>query len=82
MQKVKITDDEMMTVDDENANNEDNNKISRENKPLDPRAGRVDVYLPQIKFNAKKVAELLKEHKFEKNSTKRGRNMITVLAKQ
>lgn len=77
MQKIKLKNDEKMSTDDEDEEIND-----KHGKPLDPRAGRIDVELPQIKFSAKKISEALMNYKFDKNSTKRGRNMITVLAKQ
>lgn len=81
MQKVKLDVDEEneeISSDEEEGSNTNQPK----EKPLDPRAGRVDVELPQIKFNAKKLSEMLMDYKFDKYSTKRGRNMISVLSKQ
>lgn len=51
-------------------------------KPLDPRAGRVDVELPQIKFNAKKIAELIKQYRFHPSSTAKSRRQIARLIQE
>lgn len=45
-------------------------------KPLDPRAGRVDVELLQIPFNARDIAELLTQYKFHQLSTTTSRRQI------
>lgn len=76
MQKIKLDENEQMPSDEDDSNDQ------LKERPLDPRAGRVDVELPQIKFSSKKLAEILMNYKFDKNSTKRGRNMISVLSKQ
>ncbi|XP_011164266.1 ribosomal RNA processing protein 1 homolog [Solenopsis invicta] len=80
MQKEEISDTE------ENSDNEDKqlsetetqNEITNE-KPLDPRAGRVDVELPQIPFNAAKIAELLSTYKFHPSSTAKSRRQLVRL---
>lgn len=77
MQKIKLDEDEQMSSDED-----DNSNDQTKEKPLDPRAGRVNVELPQIKFSSKKHSEILRNYKFDKNSTKKGRNVISVLAKQ
>lgn len=78
MQKIKLDGDENMSSDEEEHVGNDESK----EKPLDPRAGRVDVELPQLKFNSKKLSEILLEYKFDTHSTKKGRDMITILSKQ
>lgn len=75
MEKLELSDTE------DNSNNEDKwfSEIETQNeieKPLDPRAGRVDVELPQIPFNAAKIAELLSEHKFHPSSTAKSRRQL------
>ncbi|EZA49980.1 hypothetical protein DMN91_011404 [Ooceraea biroi] len=50
-----------------------------QSKPLDPRAGRVDVELPQLPFNPAKIAEQLKKHKFHPTSTSKSRRQVTRL---
>ncbi|KAL6257262.1 hypothetical protein P5V15_012189 [Pogonomyrmex californicus] len=87
MQKIEISDTE------NNSNSEDKQfsetkTQSKIERPLDPRAGRVDVELPQIPFNAAKIAELLSSYKFHPSSTAKSRrqllrllNEFTVLSK-
>ncbi|XP_018364160.1 PREDICTED: ribosomal RNA processing protein 1 homolog [Trachymyrmex cornetzi] len=75
MQKVEISDIE------ENANTEDKqfSEAEPENeieKPLDPRAGKVDIELPPIPFNAAKIAELLSTYKFHQSSTAKSRRQL------
>lgn len=79
MQKIKLDDDEKMSSD---VNEDVETTKETKEKSLDPRAGRVDVELPQLKFNSKRLSEMLMDYKFDKNGTKRGRNMINVLSKQ
>ncbi|CAH1962858.1 unnamed protein product [Acanthoscelides obtectus] len=74
MQKIPLDDDEMMSADED--------EQEKRNKPLDPRAGRVDVEIPQLRFSPKTIASNLLQHKFDKNSTTKARNMLTVLAEQ
>lgn len=47
-----------------------------ENKPLDPRAGRVDVDLPQIKFSCKEIIDMLEKCRFVEESTPKARKTI------
>lgn len=74
--------DDMEKLEDmeDNSNNEDDfSETETQNeieKPLDPRAGRVDVELPQIPFNAAKIAELLSMHKFHPLSTAKSRRQL------
>lgn len=56
--------------------------VTSESKPLDPRAGRVDVELPQIKFSPKMIADLLIKHKYFENSKVAGRKAMNLLSKQ
>lgn len=69
MQKIKLNNDEDMSKEE----------VEDKEKPLDPRAGRVDVELPQIKFKAKYIVNALHEHKFDKNSNSKSRNTINEL---
>lgn len=50
-------------------------------KPLDPRAGRVDVELPQIPFDAKEIVTLLSQYKFHSSSTAQSRRQLRYLVK-
>ncbi|XP_045465597.1 ribosomal RNA processing protein 1 homolog [Harmonia axyridis] len=56
--------------------------VTSESKPLDPRAGRVDVELPQIKFSPKMIADLLIKYKYFENSKVAGRKAMNLLSKQ
>ncbi|KAJ8984027.1 hypothetical protein NQ317_012251 [Molorchus minor] len=76
MQKIKLAEDEMISEGDDSAENEERKK------PLDPRAGRVDVELPQIRFKPKLIADALLEYKFDKDSNTKSRHLITGLAEQ
>nr|CAI5850798.1 unnamed protein product [Callosobruchus analis] len=75
MQKIPLASEEKMTENEEV-------EAEESNKPLDPRAGRVDVEIPQLKFSAKTIATNLIQHKYDKNSTTKARRMIDVLSKQ
>lgn len=75
MQKIEISDTE------ENSDNEGKRFSETETQnetemPLDPRAGRVNVELPQIPFNAAKIAELLSTYKFHPSSTTKSRRQL------
>lgn len=72
MQKIKLNDDLKMS-DEEDCENKG------EEKPLDPRAGRVDVELPQIRFKAKDIANVLLECKFDKDSNPKSRRTVSEL---
>ncbi|XP_056641334.1 ribosomal RNA processing protein 1 homolog [Diorhabda sublineata] len=73
-----------ITIEEKHSDDEEENSSTEEQmeKPLDPRAGRVDVEIPQIRFNAKEVSNALLEFKFDKKSSTHSRNIITVLARQ
>ncbi|XP_076641671.1 ribosomal RNA processing protein 1 homolog Nnp-1 isoform X2 [Halictus rubicundus] len=51
-------------------------------KVLDPRAGRVDVELPQIPFNPKKIVTLLTQYKYHPSSTTKSRRQLHRLIKE
>ncbi|XP_011871319.1 PREDICTED: ribosomal RNA processing protein 1 homolog [Vollenhovia emeryi] len=51
-------------------------------KPLDPRAGRVNVELPQIPFNAAKIVKLLTEYTLHPSSTARSRRQVMRLLEE
>ncbi|XP_058806264.1 ribosomal RNA processing protein 1 homolog [Phymastichus coffea] len=77
MQKTEISDGE---EENENEQNEEDNEVFKpREKPLDPRAGRVDVQIPQILFDAAGIAKILKENKFHKLSTTMTRKQVTRL---
>ncbi|XP_076281941.1 ribosomal RNA processing protein 1 homolog Nnp-1 [Lasioglossum baleicum] len=51
-------------------------------KVLDPRAGRIDVELPQIPFNPKKIVTLLTQYKYHPSSTAKSRRQLHRLIKE
>ncbi|XP_029039827.2 ribosomal RNA processing protein 1 homolog isoform X4 [Osmia bicornis bicornis] len=75
MDKIEVSDEEIEDNDEVEEENPFQNQCNI-NKPLDPRAGRVDVELPQILFNPKKIAELLAQYKFHPSSTARSRRQL------
>lgn len=60
--------------DDTSENEED--EVAEKQQALDPRAGRVDVVMPEIKFNPTKIAEGLEELKYKKFTNVRNRKCI------
>ncbi|KAF2885464.1 hypothetical protein ILUMI_20744 [Ignelater luminosus] len=64
--------------------NEDTSDINdlEDNGPLDPRAGYVDVFLPQLPFDAQQIVQLLLVHKFSEGSTTKARKVITKLVNE
>lgn len=69
MQKIKLDDDVKMSDEEDSEN-------KNEEKSLDPRAGRVDVELPQIRFKAKYIVNALVECKFSKDGNSKSRRTI------
>lgn len=70
---------------DTEENIEDEQLSSTENqceKPLDPRAGRVDVELSPIVFNPKEMVQMLSEYKFHPSSTAQTRRQLTRLIEE
>lgn len=77
VQKIELSDEE----DDESDHLEESSSQNDSNQIMDPRAGRVDVELPQIPFDAKEIVALLTMYKFHKQSTTRGRkNLVKLVA--
>lgn len=78
MSKVEVDDDQ---DEDENEENDDDyeEQTTSEEKPLDPRAGRVDVELPQVPFDAMQVVELLQEYKRLPSSIAKTRRLVKKL---
>lgn len=73
IQKVIVPHDE-----EEEEDSESDNRNPSGNKPLDPRAGKVDVELPQILFNAKEISDALLLPKKNARTTKKTRNHLTI----
>lgn len=59
----------------------ENGEIDEE-KPLDPRAGRVNVELPRLKFSCKDILDILKNYSFVEGSSPRSRKVIATLVQQ
>lgn len=67
MQREELSEDEIMS-DDEDV---------QENNVLDPRAGYVDVVLPQLKFVPKQIVAILSQNRFANGSNSKSRKAIT-----
>ncbi|KAG8041967.1 hypothetical protein G9C98_007271 [Cotesia typhae] len=78
MSKVEVDDDQDEDENEENDEDYEEQLIS-EKKPLDPRAGRVDVELPQVPFDGMQVVELLQEYKRLPSSRAKTRRLIKKL---
>ncbi|KAL1501616.1 hypothetical protein ABEB36_006913 [Hypothenemus hampei] len=81
IQKVIVPDEEYEAVvnntNDTLSQETDNDTVLQE-KPLDPRAGRVNVELPEILFDAKELSELLLATKSDSRTNKNTRNHLTI----
>lgn len=73
MQKQEIPEDELMSDEDEQEIRDD------ENQELDPRAGHVDVLLPQLKFSPKQIVHLLEQYRFHPGSSTKSRKAVAKL---
>lgn len=69
----------LQKVEDDEENEEDDDVVENGETALDARAGLVDVALPQLKFDASEALLLVRQHKFHKESTTKGRKAITRL---
>ncbi|KAJ3651734.1 hypothetical protein Zmor_017752 [Zophobas morio] len=72
MKKVELS--EEMSDEEEETLEEEKVRV------YDPRAGRVDVELPQIKFHSKAIVKALSACKFEKSTNSKSRKCITELS--
>ena len=84
MERIQVSDGEVDDDDDAVEEEECPREQAKANveKPLDPRAGRVNVELPQIPFSAKKIAALLAQYKFHPSSTTKSRRQLRRLIKE
>ncbi|XP_011310829.1 ribosomal RNA processing protein 1 homolog [Fopius arisanus] len=73
MQKLEVSDDEVSSTEED--------LIDSSPSPLDPRAGRVNVDLPQIPFDPLQISRLIEEYKFHPSSTTKTRRRIKRLIK-
>lgn len=80
MQKIEIdTEDNIDIKSDHLLESEIQNKSE---KPLDPRAGRVDVQLPQIPFNVAEIVKMLSVHQFHPSSKTKSRRQLSRLLEE
>lgn len=80
MQKIEIDTEE--NVDNENDQLLENEIQNKSEKHLDPRAGKVDVELPQIPFNAAKIVEMLSVYHFHPSSKAKSRRHLSRLLEE
>jgi len=76
MKKVEVSEDDDDDDDDEKLPITEKDLQS---KPLDPRAGRVNVDLPQLPFDAAKIAQSLEKYRFHPLSTSKSRRQVLKL---
>lgn len=72
----------MVELDDKDNDDEEIKETASDNKPLDPRAGKVNVDIPQIPFDANEISDLLTKNKFNEKSTTLGRKHMSKLIEQ
>lgn len=63
-------------ADEDEADENDDEEVSNQNQALDPRAGRVNVVMPEIKFNPTEIASTLEDLKYKKFTSVRNRKCI------
>lgn len=80
VEKVEVSEESEGYSDDEDEALSSTGK--KESKPLDPRAGRVDVELPQLPFDAAKIAQSLQEHVFHASSNAKSRRQLRRLIEE
>lgn len=61
---------------EDEADDDEDREESGERQALDPRAGRVNVVMPEIKFNPTEIASSLEELKYKKFTRVRNRKCI------
>lgn len=74
--KYKVRGNKSMTDDDLSDGQEDD----EEERALDPRAGRVDVVLSEIKFDALKIAETMENFRYKAFATSKSRKGLARMA--
>jgi hypothetical protein len=74
-------DDDSDVDDDDDIDSEISVSETAEDRPLDPRAGLVDVDLPQLAFNAQGIAEAVKQQS-QKCVRKKNRRILESLAEK
>lgn len=61
---------------EDEADDDEDGEESGEKQALDPRAGRVNVVMPEIRFNPTEIASILEEMKYKKFTRVRNRKCI------
>lgn len=56
--------------------------LATSEKHLDPRAGRVDVFMPEITFDPQEIIDVLEELKYKDFTNVRTRNFISRIVNQ
>ncbi|EFN72366.1 Ribosomal RNA processing protein 1-like protein [Camponotus floridanus] len=80
MQKIEIDTEE--NIDIKSGHLLESEIQNKSEKPLDPRAGRVDVQLPQIPFNAAEIVKMLSVHQFHPSSKTKSRRQLSRLLEE
>jgi len=80
MQKIEIDTEE--NIDIKSSHLLESEIQNKSEKPLDPRAGRVDVQLPQIPFNAAEIVKMLSVHHFHPSSKTKSRRQLSRLLEE
>ncbi|XP_015117598.1 ribosomal RNA processing protein 1 homolog [Diachasma alloeum] len=81
MKKMELSDEELEDLEEPEGDSEEESSAP-ESSALDPRAGRVNVDLPQIPFDPLQISNLIKQYKFHPSSTTKTRRRITRLIKE
>ncbi|XP_046743593.1 ribosomal RNA processing protein 1 homolog [Diprion similis] len=82
MQKVEVDESDEDDNEEKSDSDDDRPIDNADEKPLDPRAGRVDVDLPQLPVNAKVMADMVMNYRFHPSSTTKSRRQIVRVAKE
>ncbi|XP_031843387.2 ribosomal RNA processing protein 1 homolog Nnp-1 isoform X1 [Nomia melanderi] len=83
IEKIEVSDEEQEHSDTIETDKISQNQLNHNTeKLLDPRAGKVDVELSQIPFNAKKIVALLTQYKYHPSSTTKSRRQLHRLIKE
>lgn len=67
---------------EEETNDDDDNNAEGTEKVLDPRAGRVDVEIPQIEFDPLEIVELFEKYRYKSYVTTNGKKRAIEMVRQ
>lgn len=73
----EVEDEEEDDVDEEEEGGDDDTEEQNGVKHLDPRAGRVDVVMPVLPFDAQEIISVLEEEKYKKYTNVKTRQLIS-----